>query len=88
MLGCRAGAPGNLGGSFNLVHDGSFRIYSRHSQPISLDNLPRIDQCREVEPDNVHPQVGPFGVFDHGANDGILDLAAMQVHTDTFAHGI
>ena len=31
---------------------------------------------------NVHPQFGPIGVFDQGANDGILDLAAMQVHTD------
>jgi hypothetical protein len=46
-----------------------------------LDNLARINQCREVEADNIHLQIDSIGVLNHSAYDGILDLAVVQVFT-------
>jgi hypothetical protein len=46
----------------------------------SLDNLPKVDQRREVEPDNIHLQLGAIGVLDHGAYDGIPDFDMVKVH--------
>ena len=40
----------------------------------SLDNLPRINQRREVETDDVHLQFGLIAVLNHGTNDGVLNL--------------
>jgi hypothetical protein len=40
---------------------------------------------REVEADNIHLQFGTVGVLDHGANDGILDFAVVQVDADFVA---
>ena len=43
------------------------------------------NQRREVEADNIHLQFGTVGVLDHGANDGILDFAVVQVDADFVA---
>jgi hypothetical protein len=51
----------------------------------SLDNLPRINQRRQVEADDVHLQFDSVGVLNHGAYDSILDFAAVQVHADCVA---
>jgi hypothetical protein len=51
----------------------------------SLNNLPRIDQRREVETDNIHLSLDSIVVLNHGANDGILDFAVMKVHADFVA---
>jgi len=48
----------------------------------SLDDLPHINQRREIEADNIHLQFDSIGVLNHGANDGILDFAVVQVHAD------
>jgi hypothetical protein len=52
------------------------------SNPISLDNLPPIDQRREVKADNIHLQFDSILVLNHGANDSILDLPAVEVDSD------
>jgi len=49
---------------------------------ISLDNLPRINQRREVEADNIHLQFDSIGLLNHSANDGVLNFAMVQVHPD------
>jgi len=41
-----------------------------------LDNLPRINQRREVETDNIHPQFGAIGELNYDAHHGILNFAA------------
>jgi hypothetical protein len=58
------------------------RPIPRCSKPASLNNLPRINQRREVEADNIHLQFDPIVVLNHGANNGILDFTVMQVHAD------
>jgi hypothetical protein len=52
---------------------------------ISLDHLPRINQRREVEADNIHLQFDSVGVVNHGANNGILSFPVMKVHADFVA---
>jgi len=52
----------------------------------SLDNLPKVNQRRKVEADDSHLQFGSIVVLNHGANDGILDLAVVQVHADLVAY--
>jgi len=52
----------------------------------SIDNLPRINQRRQVEADNIHLQFGAVAVVNHGAYCGILDLAVVQVHADFVAY--
>jgi hypothetical protein len=47
-----------------------------------LDNLPRINQRSEVKTDDIHLQFDSIVVLNHGANDGILDFAVVQVHSD------
>jgi hypothetical protein len=47
--------------------------------------LPRINQRREVETDNIHLQFETVAVVNHGSNDSILDLAVMQVHANFVA---
>ena len=56
--------------------------FPRCSRPISLDNLPRITQHREVETDDVHLWFDSIVVLNHGAYDGILNFAVMQVDAD------
>jgi len=55
------------------------------SDVTSLNNQPRINQCRQVEADNVYLQFGAIVVLDHRANDGILDFAVVRVHADSVA---
>jgi len=50
--------------------------------PLVIDNLPRINQRREIETDNIHLQFDSIIVVNHGANDGILDFPVVQVHAD------
>ena len=45
----------------------------------------RINQRREVETHDIDLQLGFIAVLNHGANDGILDLAVVQVHADFLA---
>ena len=52
------------------------------SNPISLDNLPGINQGREVEADHIHLQLRAIAALNHGANDSILDFSVVQVHAD------
>ena len=47
-----------------------------------LNDLVRINQRREVETNDVYLQFDSIVVLNHGANDGILDLAAKQIHAD------
>jgi hypothetical protein len=42
--------------------------------PPSLGNLPRINQGRQVETDDIHLQFDSIVVLNHGANDGIVNL--------------
>jgi len=58
----------------------------QQNRATSLDNLPRINQRREVETHNVHLSLESIGVLNHGANDSILDLAMVQVHADFVAY--
>jgi len=51
----------------------------------SLDNLPGVDQRREVETDNIHLQFDTI-VLNHGANDSILDFPVVQVDADFVAY--
>jgi len=44
--------------------------------------LLRIDQRREVEADNIYLQFDSIGVLHHGAYDGVLDFAVMEVDAD------
>src|SRR6516225_8742856 len=53
-----------------------------HRVAVSLDNLPRINQRRQVEADNIHLQFDYILVLNHGADDSILDFAVVQVHPD------
>jgi hypothetical protein len=53
--------------------------------PLVIDNLPRINQRREIETDNIHLQFDSIIVVNHGANDGILDFPVVQVHADFVA---
>jgi hypothetical protein len=46
----------------------------------SVDNLPRINQCREIETDNIHLQFDSIFVLNYGADDSILDFAVVQVY--------
>jgi len=50
----------------------------------SFDNLPRINQRREVEADDVHLQFDSIVVVNHGANYGVLNFAVMKVHADFY----
>ena len=51
----------------------------------SFDNLPRINQRREVEADDVHLQFDSIVVLNYGLHDSILDFAVVQVHADLVA---
>ena len=51
-----------------------------------LDNLPRINQRSEVKTDDIHLQFDSIVVLNHGANDGILDFAVVQVDADLVAY--
>src|SRR5215469_12789556 len=51
----------------------------------SPDNLPGINQRREVEADDIHLQFDSIVVVNHGAHDGILDFAVVQVYSDLVA---
>ena len=57
------------------------RAIARCSGPVSLDNLPRINQRREV-----HLQFDYILILNDGANDSILDFAVVQVHADFVAY--
>jgi hypothetical protein len=59
--------------------------FPRCSRPISLDNLPRVDQSRQVEADDVYLQFDSVIVLNHSADDGILDFPVVQVHADFIA---
>ena len=48
----------------------------------SLGNLPRINQGRQVEADDIHLQFDSIVVLNHSANS-ILDFAVMQVGADS-----
>jgi len=52
----------------------------------SFDNLPRINQRREVEAVDVHLQFDSIVVVNHGANYGVLNFAVMKVHADFIAY--
>jgi len=52
------------------------------SKATSLDNLPRINQRREVQADNIHLEFDSIIVLNHGAYDGILDSPVVQIHAD------
>jgi len=51
----------------------------------SLGNLPRINQGRQVEADDIHLQFDSIVVLNHSADNSILDFAVMQVHADPVA---
>ena len=51
----------------------------------SLDNLPRINQRREVETYDIHLYFGFIAVLNHGANDSILNFPVVQVDADFVA---
>ena len=54
---------------------------SRVAPDLSLHNLPRINQRREVQADNIHLlKLGFAPELNHGANDSILDLPVVEVH--------
>ena len=48
----------------------------------SFDNLPRINQRREVEADDIHLQFDSIIVLNHSADNSVLDFAVVQVHAD------
>ena len=72
--------------SRTLFPEGNSILKSREqNKTTSLDNLPRINQRREVEADDVHLQFDSIVVLNHGANDGILDFAVVKVYADFIA---
>jgi len=52
------------------------------NHPVSPDNLPGINQCREVEADDIHLQFGAIIVLNDSADNSILDFPVVQVHAD------
>jgi hypothetical protein len=61
-------------------------IASNCSKPISLNNVPRINQRREVEANNIHLQFDSIVVLNHSADNSILDFPVVQVHADSVAY--
>jgi hypothetical protein len=59
--------------------------YSRHCTAVSLDNLPRINQRCQVQADNVNLQLGAVDLLNHGPNDGVINLTAIQIDADFIA---
>jgi hypothetical protein len=55
---------------------------NQSGKPSKLTRQPATfhNQRREVEANNIHLQFDSVGVLDHGAYDGLLDFAVMQVH--------
>jgi hypothetical protein len=51
----------------------------------TVNDLPIVNQRRQVESDHIHLQFDSIGVLNHGFHDGILDLAVVQVHADFVA---
>ena len=54
----------------------------RCPKAISFDNLPRINQRREVEAYDVHLKLDLIAVLNHGSNDSILDFPVVQIDAD------
>ena len=48
------------------------RAIARCSGPVSLDHLPRINQGREVQADNIHLQFDSIVVLNHGSNEELV----------------
>jgi hypothetical protein len=48
----------------------------------SLDNLPRINQRRKVEADDVYLWFDSIVVLNHGANHSIFNFPVVQVDAD------
>jgi len=53
--------------------------------PISLDNLPRINQRGEIQADDIYLQFDFIAVLNYGAYYRILDFPVVQVHADFVA---
>jgi hypothetical protein len=51
----------------------------------SFDNLPRINQRREVDTDHVHLKFDFIAILNYGANDSVLDFPVVQVDADFVA---
>jgi len=51
----------------------------------SFDNLPRINQRRKVETDDVHLWLDSIVVVNHSTNDGVLNFAVVKVDADFVA---
>ena len=51
----------------------------KQNRATSLDNLPRINQRREVETDDATCSLIRIVVLNYGANNGVLNLAAVRV---------
>jgi len=52
--------------AFRLPEGNSILDSREQNRTTSLDNLPRINQRREVKADNIYLQLGAIGVLDHG----------------------
>jgi hypothetical protein len=57
---------------------GNFRV-----APGQSHSNTRINQRRQVETDNVHLQFETVAVVNHGANNGVLNFAAVKVDADS-----
>ena len=65
---------------FRLNADSNFSsLDCRGPRATSLDNLPRIDQRYEVEPDNIYLQLDSIVVVNHGAHYRVFNFAVVQV---------
>jgi len=62
-------------GHIENAHTGGHTQSGCSGKPVEVaDNLPRINQRRAVEADNIHLQLGAVGVLDHGAHHRVLSF--------------